>query len=98
MPCHVTSAKWPGPRASCRSFNSERRGHSKRMIAPGSQRNLVFLALIFAFGMLSWGGRAQAENWPQWRGPRGNSTSAQADLPLEWSDSQGVLWKAELPE
>ncbi|HEY2893880.1 MAG TPA: PQQ-binding-like beta-propeller repeat protein [Pirellulales bacterium] len=66
------------------------------MIARCSKHVLVCFAFII--GIFSSAQLARAENWPQWRGPRGNSTSAEAGLPIEWSDSQGVLWKAELPE
>jgi outer membrane protein assembly factor BamB len=40
---------------------------------------------------------ASAENWPQWRGPRGNSTSEEHDLPLTWSEQRGIAWKVDLP-
>lgn len=41
---------------------------------------------------------AQAENWPCWRGPRGDGTSVDAHLPTTWSDDQqgkteNVVWK-----
>jgi outer membrane protein assembly factor BamB len=38
-----------------------------------------------------------AENWPQWRGPEGNSTSQETGLPLFWSGQQGIRWKTDLP-
>ncbi|HUY34577.1 MAG TPA: PQQ-binding-like beta-propeller repeat protein [Pirellulales bacterium] len=41
---------------------------------------------------------AAAENWPQWRGPRGDGTSREQDLPLAWSERHGLAWKVELPE
>ena len=41
---------------------------------------------------------AWAEDWPAWRGPRGNSTSLETDLPVEWSADSGVVWKTLLPE
>jgi outer membrane protein assembly factor BamB len=40
---------------------------------------------------------AGADNWPQWRGPAGNSVSAERGLPLNWSDEKGVVWKCPLP-
>jgi outer membrane protein assembly factor BamB len=43
------------------------------------------------------GRHACAENWPQWRGPRGDSTSEEHDLPLTWSEKHGIAWKIELP-
>jgi outer membrane protein assembly factor BamB len=68
------------------------------MIARLSKLNHFGMAFLLTCG-IGWVAQlAQAENWPQWRGPRGNSTSAQPGLPLEWNDSDGVLWKAELPE
>ena len=39
-----------------------------------------------------------AENWPAWRGPRGNGVSAERDLPTTWSDTKNVRWKVALPE
>ena len=38
-----------------------------------------------------------AADWPQWRGPAGNSVSDETRLPLAWNDRAGVAWKAELP-
>jgi outer membrane protein assembly factor BamB len=39
-----------------------------------------------------------AENWPAWRGPRGDSTSQERGLPLSWNAESGVAWKTTLPE
>jgi outer membrane protein assembly factor BamB len=41
---------------------------------------------------------AQAENWPQWRGPQGTGVSSEASLPLKWSPTENVRWKLKLPE
>jgi outer membrane protein assembly factor BamB len=41
---------------------------------------------------------ALAANWPQWRGPAGDGTSAETDLPLRWSATENVLWKCPLPD
>jgi outer membrane protein assembly factor BamB len=38
-----------------------------------------------------------AENWPCWRGPRLEGTSHEKDVPVYWSASSNVTWKAELP-
>jgi outer membrane protein assembly factor BamB len=40
---------------------------------------------------------AGAENWPAWRGPRGDGTSAESGVPLEWSASKNVRWKTAIP-
>ncbi len=38
-----------------------------------------------------------AENWPQWRGPNGDSISTETGIPLEWSKTKNVAWRLELP-
>jgi outer membrane protein assembly factor BamB len=40
---------------------------------------------------------AQAENWPQWRGPRFNGTSSETGLPEKLSAEDNLLWRARLP-
>jgi outer membrane protein assembly factor BamB len=39
----------------------------------------------------------RGENWPQWRGPRGDGTSLEADVPTTWSSTQNVRWKTPIP-
>lgn len=38
------------------------------------------------------------ENWPEWRGSRGDGVVADSSFVREWSASENVLWKAELPD
>ena len=40
---------------------------------------------------------AAAENWPAWRGPRGDGTSLETNIPVEWSATRNVAWKVEVP-
>jgi len=40
---------------------------------------------------------ARAEDWPSWRGPEGIGVSADKNLPLKWSASENVRWRAQLP-
>lgn len=42
---------------------------------------------------------ALAENWPCWRGPRGDGTSTERDLPAEWDAATGkhIVWKVKVP-
>ena len=40
---------------------------------------------------------AEAENWPQWRGPDANGVAPNATPPLEWSESQNIRWKVPVP-
>ena len=34
-----------------------------------------------------------AENWPQFRGPRGDGTSLEKDIPSRWSQTENIAWK-----
>lgn len=37
-------------------------------------------------------------NWPQWRGPNSNGSSATArNLPVTWTETENVLWRAKMP-
>jgi outer membrane protein assembly factor BamB len=47
--------------------------------------------------LLLLGGPAQAEEWPQFRGPTGQGHSSEQGLPVEWSESRNVLWKVPVP-
>jgi outer membrane protein assembly factor BamB len=40
-----------------------------------------------------------AEDWPGWRGPRGDGTSTEKQVSVKWdgSKNESVLWKAEIP-
>ncbi len=38
----------------------------------------------------------EAADWPHWRGPAANGVAADAALPLKWSATENVLWKAAL--
>ena len=60
-------------------------------------RRAFAAASIVAVTLILSAVRAKAENWPQWRGPRGDSTSEEHDLPLVWSELHGITWKVALP-
>jgi outer membrane protein assembly factor BamB len=47
---------------------------------------LLALTPLFAF----------ADNWPQWRGPTADGVSLEKGLPVKWSATENVLWKAPL--
>lgn len=38
-----------------------------------------------------------AENWPGWRGPRGDGRSTEQNIPLRWSATENIAWKVPLP-
>ena len=52
---------------------------------------LIFLTLSILPAL------ARGENWPGWRGPRGDGTSAESGVPTTWSATENVLWKTPLP-
>lgn len=35
-----------------------------------------------------------ADNWPHWRGPSASGVSAEAKLPVRWSATENIAWKA----
>jgi outer membrane protein assembly factor BamB len=55
-------------------------------------RRLLSLALVAGCAL-----PAAAENWPGWRGPRGDGTGAEKNLPTSWSPRENVRWKVKLP-
>jgi outer membrane protein assembly factor BamB len=40
---------------------------------------------------------AGAENWPHWRGPRGNGVSEETGIASQWSPTKNIAWQLELP-
>ena len=40
---------------------------------------------------------ASAQEWPQFRGPTGQGHSDQRGIPLQWSETSNVVWKAPVP-
>ena len=55
--------------------------------------NSLRIALILALASVASG---SAANWPQWRGPAGNGSTDEKNLPERWSATDNVTWKAEL--
>ncbi len=41
--------------------------------------------------------RAPAEEWPAWRGPRGDGTSTETGVPVTWSAAANIVWKTAVP-
>ena len=38
-----------------------------------------------------------AENWPGWRGPRGDGSSTEKNVPVKWSATENIAWKTAIP-
>jgi outer membrane protein assembly factor BamB len=51
------------------------------------------LLYLIIFALPGW---AQAEEWPAWRGPRGDGSSAERNLPIRWSATENVRWKTAI--
>jgi len=56
-------------------------------------RRLLPALLIAATGAL----HADVENWPGWRGPRGDGSSLDTQVPVQWDVQRDTLWKTALP-
>ncbi|MBI5760349.1 MAG: PQQ-like beta-propeller repeat protein [Planctomycetales bacterium] len=53
------------------------------------------LLLVVAGG--SFAANAQAEDWANWRGPRGDGTSLETNVPIKWSATENIAWKVAIP-
>ncbi|MFT7641740.1 MAG: outer membrane protein assembly factor BamB [Pirellulaceae bacterium] len=61
----------------------------------------MFRSLRFAFAILfvlSFLSPAMSEDWPGWRGPRGDGSSVDKNLPVEWDgeSQKNVKWKSPI--
>lgn len=57
-----------------------------------SQRAAV--ATVCAIGIISG---AHAADWPNWRGPSGDSVAEGSGYPTRWDESTNVKWRVDLP-
>ena len=56
-------------------------------------KNLIAILTICLCGSLE----LSAADWPRFRGPNGSGISDEKGLPLDWSATKNIIWKAELP-
>ncbi|OAI54482.1 hypothetical protein AYO44_14950 [Planctomycetaceae bacterium SCGC AG-212-F19] len=56
-----------------------------------------FRPLLIILGCICIGSPALAGNWPQWRGPTGDSVSTETGLPVKW-DKANIVWTCSLPD
>jgi outer membrane protein assembly factor BamB len=57
-------------------------------------KKLCYVLLLVNSMLLS---SAQSQNWPCWRGPNGDGTSSEINLPVKWDSITNVLWKSKVP-
>ena len=53
--------------------------------------------LVIFLGLLLLPRLAVAENWPMWRGPRGDGTSMETNVPVHWSPTENIAWRVAIP-
>lgn len=53
------------------------------------------LCLILIFSIYSL--VAPAQNWPCWRGPNGDGTCIETNLPVQWDSVTNIVWKSKVP-
>src|SRR5688572_11471108 len=59
--------------------------------------NRFLFPILACVGLAVASTMARAENWPGWRGPRGDGTSHEKNVPLHWNARSNVLWQTPLP-
>ncbi len=62
---------------------------------------VIFFRVPLRMGAMIWFsstvGVAHADNWPGWRGPHGDGRCDEQSVPVKWSRTENVRWKAALP-
>lgn len=53
---------------------------------------------LFLLSFLLWINGLPADDWPGWRGSKGDGTGAKGKFPIHWSPEQNLVWKKPLPE
>lgn len=66
-----------------------------RLSLIGANYMVMFRAVMLMLLMLAQS--LVAEEWPGWRGPRGDGTSLEKGVPTEWSTTKNIAWKASIP-
>lgn len=56
-----------------------------------------YFLLMLALSVVSSLSVARADNWPNWRGPKGDGTSLETNLPTRWDSVTNVVWKIPVP-
>ncbi len=60
------------------------------------KRKIIVLLCLAMPLILIFSDAALAENWPGWRGPRGDGTSLEKNVPIRWSGTQNIVWKVPI--
>ena len=57
-----------------------------------NRSSCLFVGIVALSTATAWG-----DSWPQFRGPAGNGVSTVDSVPRQWTESEGVRWKTEIP-
>jgi len=70
-----------------------------RLFPPVLVRDVPSAIFRVALVLLAGATSATAENWPGWRGPRGDGTSFETNIPTQWDGAtgEGIDWKVPIP-
>jgi outer membrane protein assembly factor BamB len=63
-------------------------------MTPLATRRLAILAVASVLSLVAV---TTAGDWPRFRGPNGNGVSADATIPTQFKEGDGILWKMPLP-
>jgi outer membrane protein assembly factor BamB len=58
---------------------------------------LIAHCFTAALAVLMFSESVAAEDWPSWRGPRGDGVSSEQAAPLTWGPAQNLRWKVPVP-
>jgi myo-inositol-hexaphosphate 3-phosphohydrolase/outer membrane protein assembly factor BamB len=53
--------------------------------------------ILYGMTTIFCAGTLNAEDWPGWRGPRGDGISRDITAPLHWSPTENIAWRTPLP-
>jgi outer membrane protein assembly factor BamB len=62
-----------------------------------SSAAMICKVLLCGSLLVAGAGLARGENWPAWRGPRGDGTSLEQHVPIRWDATNHVVWKTAVP-
>ena len=58
--------------------------------------SIAFVFTVIATLFINSSGVFARASWPQWRGPSGQGTSEEKNLPATWSASKNIKWKTPI--
>jgi len=59
---------------------------------------VVIIVLLFAYmSRAETHSTEMLDNWPAWRGPLVNGVAPHAEPPIQWSTTENIRWKLDLP-